>query len=303
VLPSQLVAGTSGMAGSFRAGEGEVDFSPRHPFLAGTEYAVVVRDRGTWTIRRPAPGTGQARVTEIYPTAAELPFNCLKLYVYFSEPMSDGWASRALSLRTSEGSLIEGALLQMSPELWDSERRRLTVLFEPGRLKRGLAPNLEAGTPLARGQQIAVSVDARFKDASGCDLAAGAQRRYRIGPALRRKVDPGKWSWQSPAQGSRQPLKVRFERPLDRALLEHCLRVLGPFGRVAGSAAVGGAERSWSFTPAEAWRPGSYSLAVDPKLEDLAGNSLARVFDRDLDRPEDDPVVGREFILPIAIRR
>jgi hypothetical protein len=29
---------------------------------------------------------------------------------------------------------------------------------------------------------------------------------------------------------------------------------------------------------------------VDPRLEDLAGNSLARVFDRDLTRPEDAPI-------------
>jgi hypothetical protein len=30
-------------------------------------------------------------------------------------------------------------------------------------------------------------------------------------------------------------------------------------------------------------------VMVDPRLEDLAGNSLIRVFDRDLTRAEDDP--------------
>lgn len=302
MLPSQLASAGSGMAGSFRAGEDEVEFSPRHPFLAGTEYTVVVRGRGSGTIAGPGRGPGQARVTQIYPTAVELPANCLKLYITFSEPMSEGWVADALTLRTGEGSLIEGALLQMDPELWDPERRRLTVLFEPGRLKRGLVPHLEAGPPLAPGQQIVVSVETRFKDASGCDLAAGAQRRYRVGRALRRRVDPSKWTLRSPVQGSRQPLRVRFERSLDRAQLEHCLLVLGPFGPVAGSATVGRAESSWSFTPAEAWRPGSYSLAVDSSLEDLAGNSLARVFDRDLERAEDDPIEGTQFVLPIAIR-
>jgi hypothetical protein len=33
-----------------------------------------------------------------------------------------------------------------------------------------------------------------------------------------------------------------------------------------------------------------YRLLVDARLEDLAGNSLVRVFDRDLMRPEDAPV-------------
>lgn len=302
MLPSQLASAGSGMAGSFRAGEEGVEFSPRHPFLAGTEYTVAVRGRGSETIAGFGQGAGQARVTEIYPTAVELPANCLKLYITFSEPMSEGWATGALTLRTREGSVIEGALLQMSPELWDPERRRLTVLFEPGRVKRGLAPNLEAGPPLALGQQIVVSVDTRFRDASGCDLAAGAQRRYRIGQALRRKVDPSKWTLRSPVQGSRRPLRVRFERSLDRALLEHCLRVIGTFGPVAGKATVGRAESSWSFTPAEAWLPGTYSLAVDSRLEDLAGNSVARVFDRDLERAEDDPLEGTGFVLPIVVR-
>jgi hypothetical protein len=32
---------------------------------------------------------------------------------------------------------------------------------------------------------------------------------------------------------------------------------------------------------------------VDPVLEDLAGNSVSRVFDRDLTRPEDRPRQAR----------
>jgi hypothetical protein len=38
------------------------------------------------------------------------------------------------------------------------------------------------------------------------------------------------------------------------------------------------------------WRPGAHELIVDALLEDLAGNSLARVFDRDLTRLTDDPL-------------
>ncbi|MCW2931291.1 MAG: hypothetical protein JWM19_2253 [Actinomycetia bacterium] len=45
--------------------------------------------------------------------------------------------------------------------------------------------------------------------------------------------------------------------------------------------------------PARAWAPGSHQLIVDPVLEDLAGNSVSRVFDRDLTRPEDQPRPAR----------
>ena len=92
----------------------------------------------------------------------------------------------------------------------------------------------------------------------------------------------------TPAAGSTAPLTVRFDRPLDRALLEHCLSVAG----VAGEAAVGEGEGSWSFVPDASWRAGTHVLVVETRLEDLAGNSLARVFDRDLTRPEDDPRPG-----------
>ena len=76
---------------------------------------------------------------------------------------------------------------------------------------------------------------------------------------------------------------MRFDRPLDHALLQHCLRVSAAGGvAVPGTAAVVEDERSWSFTPAEPWAAGHHTLVVDAMLEDTAGNSVRRVFDRDL---------------------
>jgi hypothetical protein len=67
--------------------------------------------------------------------------------------------------------------------------------------------------------------------------------------------------------------------------------VLGLGGRpVEGHAAIADGDGAWGFSPLQPWRPERYALAVDPRLEDLAGNSLTRVFDRDLTRPEDAPV-------------
>ena len=41
----------------------------------------------------PDPGQPTTAVTAIYPTAASIPYNQLRLYVYFSAPMSDGAAA------------------------------------------------------------------------------------------------------------------------------------------------------------------------------------------------------------------
>ncbi len=45
------------------------------------------------------------------------------------------------------------------------------------------------------------------------------------------------------------------------------------------------------------WRDARYSLAVDTMLEDLAGNSVARVFDRDLADADHTPIAASEITL------
>ena len=60
-----------------------------------------------------------------------------------------------------------------------------------------------------------------------------------------------------------------------------------------GTPRIGPEEQSWQLVPRRAWAPGSHQLIVDPVLEDLAGNSVTRVFDRDLSRPEDQPRQAR----------
>ena len=104
-----------------------------------------------------------------------------------------------------------------------------------------------------------------------------------MGPEVEARIEPGKWALTVPAAGSKEPLVVEFERPLDHALLQRCLWVDGPHGdRVAGAATVGKEERSWRFEPRSPWAEGLHRLVVERHLEDLAGNSPVRVFDRDM---------------------
>jgi len=136
-----------------------------------------------------------------------------------------------------------------------------------------------------------VAVEGSFRDAAGRPLLAAAERRYQVGAAVRAKVDPGVWQITPPPPSSRERLTVDFDRPLDRALLEHSLTVAAEDGtEIPGHAAIAPGERRWSFAPDQPWRPGAHELIVDALLEDLAGNSLARVFDRDLTRLADDPL-------------
>jgi hypothetical protein len=302
VEATRTVRGLPAVAGRFEIDGDEVRFVPRFPFLPGTSYSVLIgpatggehdaANAEWWTIVRPACSGTPARVLAIYPSARELPLNNLKLYVRFSKPMSEGWAARAVCFRRApDNAPIEGVLLPMDPELWDPERRRLTLLLDPGRIKRGLAPNREAGYPLVEGSRISVRVERTFRDAYGHPLQAAAERRYTVGPPVRKRVDPARWRYRRPAAGSLEPLLVGFDRPLDRALLEHCLSVVDEAAApVIGRRSIGGGERWWRFAPTSPWRPARYRLDVDCRLEDLAGNSVNRVFDRDLTLDEHDPL-------------
>jgi hypothetical protein len=296
VVPAELVdhGPLQPTAGRFEVGgDNEVRFAPRFPPGPGTRYAVLFDGAEVGSIVARATAAEQAtRVVAIYPSAREVPLNLLKVYVEFSGPMSEGWAGRAVQVRRADDDRsVEGVFLPMEPELWDRSRRRLTLLLDPGRIKRGLAPNQEVGYPLEDGVPIVVAVDRSFRDANGAALVSGAARPYEVGPAVRRHVQPSRWRVHHPRAESTDAIRVDFDRPLDRALLEHTLRVLDTNGRgVDGQVTIGEGERTWRFTPDRRWRPEPYRLIVDPRLEDLAGNSLSRLFDRDLRRSEDAPV-------------
>ena len=183
-------------------------------------------------------------------------------------------------------------------ELWDGAHRRLTVLLDPARIKRGLAAHRQAGYPIRIGQPFRLVVDAGFHDARGAPLLAGAEKHYEVIADERRRVEPADWVLRTPGRDSFEPLEVSFDRPLDYGLLSRCLHVVGPDGRrVVGTGEVGPDERSWRLLPAEAWRAGPHELVIEDVLEDLAGNSVTRVFDRDRTRPTDAIQEKRPFVM------
>ena len=283
------------MAGRLERDGADLCFVPRFAFLDGMSYTVTVEGRSAAVLVRPRPERPAAtEVIGIYPMADEVPVNLLRFYVWFSAPMSEGYAAGQVRLARDDGSMIAGALLPGEHELWDASRRRLTVLLDPARIKRGLTGHQEAGYPLRSGEPFRLVVGEGFRDAQGLPLRHSAERRYEVGAAERRHVDPAGWELAVPPAGTREPLRVTFGRPLDHGLLARCLQVRGPGGElVDGTAQIGPGERSWQLAPVRAWASAAHQLVVEPVLEDLAGNSVSRVFDRDLARLEDEPRPAR----------
>ena len=283
-------ASLSQSPGAWRAEGDVVTFVPRFAFVPGRRYAVVVDGAVLGVLERPRPAErSDVHVVGIFPSGAIVPRNLLRLYVGFSGPMRDGGAG---------GVRFDGltdTFLPMSEELWDPGRTRLTLFLDPARIKRGLVSHRARGYPLEIGARVTLVVDG-MQDETGAPVDRH-EVELEVGPDLRHRLDPTAWQVSSPAATTREPLVVHFDRPLDHALLQRTISAPVP-----GQAEVGPAETSWRFTPAEPWAPGTDELVIDTVLEDPAGNSLRRAFDRDLADPRDDPRDEAAVRLPFHVR-
>jgi len=236
-----------------------------------------------------APAWPATVLERIDPSPDVLPENLLKLYLNFSAPMSRGEAYRRVRLLDEAGRKVELPFLEIDQELWDRETRRLTLLFDPGRVKRDLLPHDEVGTPLREGLRYTLVIDREWPDAHGNPLARETRKSFRVGAADHDPPKTSSWRLAPPKPGTRDPLSVTFPEPLDRALLERVVAVFAASGTaVAGDAAIDSNQTRWLFTPREAWKAGDYALRAETILEDLAGNSLGRPFEVDVfERIED----------------
>lgn len=225
-----------------------------------------------------------AKVEKIFPTSDILPMNLLKVYIYFSEPMRRGQAYDHIRLfNVSTGIYEEDAFLAAPTELWDHEQKRLTLFFDPGRIKRDLAPNLQLGLPLKEGYQYRLEIDKDWKDVYGNSLTTSFEKNFIIGPADRVSPDEKKWTLTIPNAETSQPLVLKFNEPMDEALLNRLLTIYDNAGKeVEGSIQVDDHEQRWIYTPLKPWQYGNYQLKIDTRLEDLAGNDIMQLFDVDL---------------------
>jgi hypothetical protein len=215
----------------------------------------------------------------VYPTANTVPANLLRMYLEFSGPMGSRGGHDYITIEDARGQAIADALLPLDAALWNPEHTRFTVLFDPGRVKRGILPNRRMGRPLTPGETFTLMVRAGWPDAHGVPVAATFSRQYRVGPPIERPLDPRSWTVSAPPAGTRDPLAVAFPWPLDRALLQRTLTVMRADGAVAGDVTVPSGERRWLFTPRGPWRAGDHTLVAKPDLEDVAGNRVGHAFE------------------------
>ncbi|MBS0264400.1 MAG: hypothetical protein JSS02_20865 [Planctomycetes bacterium] len=302
VATEGAVADVPAVAGEWTVAAASVRFTPRFPLLAGVKYRAELRPDVLAGIAAPAgqavprptkpitleifssaeePATA-AEVVQVYPSSAVIPENNLRFYIHFSESMGRGEAYSHLHLLNAKGQEVTDAFLEIGEELWDPRAKRLTLLIDPGRIKKGVQPREELGPVLEAGQEYTLVIDRRWRDASGRPLKADFRKTFRTAAPAEAAIDPAHWKLMPPSAGTVDPLVIRFPAPLDRALLERTITVTNLQGEaIVGRVSLADDERRWEFRPQANWGRGRFLLVIDTALEDLAGNRIGKPFEVD----------------------
>lgn len=307
VVPSgeTVISTVPPMSGSYTVDDGKIRFEPRYGFERGVSYraefkptvlSIRLKRRNVvvatglssfadvsieFEVKKEAnqPST---ELLAVYPSVSSLPENLLKFYLHFSQPMTWGTFYRYIHLERNDGSEIEAPFLQLDEELWDPDGKRMTILIDPGRIKSGLLPRDQVGPALESGKEFRLVVESDWPDAEGVPLINGFAKTFRV-------IDPdvvsptmSSWRLKLPKAFTREPFELTFPEPLDHALLQRVVWVADKDGKeIEGEVVIGKGETQWRFIPSRDWNEGIHQLCAENSLEDLAGNSLGRLFEVD----------------------
>lgn len=272
------------MFGNYKIDHDEIIFEPLVPFTRGLRYQVLINHRVVQELFIPPIGPKDApSLLAIYPTEDTVPENLLKMYLQFSKPMREGQSVSYLTLLRNNYDTVQGAFLDLQPELWNEDRTMLTVWLDPGRIKRGLHPNKLYGAPLQKGANYTLAVSNQWKDVEGATLAMGIYKNFSVTLRDSLSPDPQTWTIHNPKTGTTHALQIALKSPLDYSLLKTTLHIVNAAEQIIpGDWQIENQEREVSFIPKTQWVSGVYQLQIETRLEDLAGNNLNRAFDRDV---------------------
>lgn len=156
-------------------------------------------------------------VTSIEPSAPVLPSNTLRFYITFDSPARGLVHQSGIKLLDANNIPVENAFMDFGQELWSPDGKRLTVLFDPGKMKRGVeAPHSEL-SPLKENENYKI-------------IFGTFQHAFRVGPAIRDRIDPASWTIPA-AEAPARTVDIRFDRVKDAALLADQLQLQDDEGR------------------------------------------------------------------------
>ncbi len=283
-LHIQLAGINAPMLGEYMISDDSIVFRPLIAFTRGLKYEVRLYNKLINEFEIPSDGNNDPpEVISIYPSGDTLPLNLLKIHIAFSKPMQEGQSVSNIAVIKKGKDTIPSIFLDLQPELWNKERTTLTLWLDPGRIKRDLQPNRTMGLPLEQGAHYQLVIREGWRDAGGVSLPFTYSKEFVV--SVRDSLSPGteRWTVYTPLSKGGEALKIDLHEPLDYVLLKNAIRIADDKGNsIKGVIETMDKETIISFIPSAVWTPGDYTIEIEARLEDLAGNNLNRLFDKDL---------------------
>lgn len=273
--------------GELRSNNNRYFFEPVIPFSAGETY--IISDGNNeiieFTINQKT-NIEAPELVAIYPSTDTVPENLLKMYFKFSKPMQEvGNALDYISITNEATDEEVDVFLELNTELWNNEHTLLTLWLDPGRIKTDLIPNKELGLPIIKGNTYTLKVDQTWKDAYGNTLDKAYEKTFRVTDRDAKKPNVNSWSVFTTSES----LIIHFNEPMDGILASEVFNVKNEADTyITGDFELTDNESVLKFYPKVPFKKGNYTIEVESKFEDLAGNNLNHAFDKDLSQSDDE---------------
>jgi hypothetical protein len=264
--------------------DGKTIFEPFIPLTRGFSYRVMLNGKLAGTIQIPAASPAEkTEVLAVHPSYFSVPENLLKIYIEFSKPMKEGESLQHIVMIHNRDTL-PNVFLDLQPELWNNDRTILTLWLDPGRIKRDLQPNLALGPPLTKNKMYTFFIKQDWEAADGSKMQKPFIQKYFTVGRDSISPDPSQWKIRLPQAGFTETLEIRFGEPLDYMVARNAIHILDKNGKeVPGKMFMDyPREDVLEFIPEQRWQKGNYTIWVESKLEDIAGNNLDHPFDNDI---------------------
>jgi len=288
------------MLGNMHGDAEKITFTPDVPFERGQTYEAFSGPTLIATFTIPPDTTlSVPLLTGSFPSCDTVPSNLLKIYLQFSEPMMEGRSSQFVQLfDNATGDTVKNAFLDLQPELWNDDRTVLTLWLDPGRIKKDLIPNKKLGVVMNDNHAYRLQVAKGWRSQKGIAINSDYSRMFVTTQRDVTKPDPEKWSVTAYDDGV---LIINTKEMLDWSLLNSTMSIWLGEEQIESKTISKGCERRITIAPNVPLEPGNYTLMIETRLEDLAGNNVNRLFETDVTSEPAPLKVQEVYTIPFTI--
>jgi hypothetical protein len=219
------------------------------------------------------------KILAIYPTTDSIPVNILRFYIQFSAPMQEMNILKHIQLRNEEGKNMTGVFFENQYELWDENRTTVTLIIDPGRVKLGLLANNKMGRAFDEGKKYSLTIDSLLLDFNDQKLSNSFSKTFVAVKADTIAPDTKKWELELPKVNTYEPIVINFKDKIDHISVQTLIKIVKDNIKVEGKITLQNGEQKAIFTPKNKWKVGDYQVIINPRLEDIAANSVNQIFD------------------------